>query len=306
MKKRLNKILFLAFLIIFLINFVSANGYSDNTYIPNSVYCSDTDRGVYSTMKGTVTVSGKNYTDSCYTPDTIYEYYCSGATYGNSYIKCPLGYSCSSGVCVSVPVFEKLNISVATLKDTYKVGEAVELTDPPYDFEPSITGEAVSSDSTTIGKDLNDKTIVSTIRDKEGNVRYVDYSEDGTAAYTTSPDGRIIKERIVNNGEGDIISQEEAEFLKPNGYIVEFSEEPTIKTYTELRKKQESRGRIGKLFSPVNIKKSVQEKSLKIRDEHSRIKSVITQELNGALEGGNKATTITAKVIDESENNSWL
>ncbi len=133
MKKMLNKILFLAFSIIFLSSLVSANGYSDNTYIPNSVYCSDSDRGVYSTIKGTVNVSSKQYVDTCYTPDTVYEYYCSGTTYGVSYIKCPSGFSCSNGVCVSVPVVEKLNMSVATLKDTYKVGETVELTDPPDD-----------------------------------------------------------------------------------------------------------------------------------------------------------------------------
>ncbi|MBI2632219.1 hypothetical protein HYW75_04400 [Candidatus Pacearchaeota archaeon] len=151
MKKRLNKILFLVFLITLLLNFVSANGYSDNTYIPNSVYCSDTDRGVYSTIKGTISVGGKKYTDSCYNNNkTVYEYYCSGNNYGTSYINCPLGFSCSNGVCVSVPVVEKLNINIATLKDTYKVGEAIELTDPPYDVEPSVTGDALDKNKVSI------------------------------------------------------------------------------------------------------------------------------------------------------------
>lgn len=67
MKKRVFIVSFSIVLLVFaFLLFASANGYSDNTPIPNSVYCSDTDRGVYLTMNGIVTSGGKNYTDTCY------------------------------------------------------------------------------------------------------------------------------------------------------------------------------------------------------------------------------------------------
>ena len=60
MKKRLFSVSFSIILFAFaFLSFASANGYSDNTPIPNSVYCSDSDRGVYSAYNGTVDVSGK-------------------------------------------------------------------------------------------------------------------------------------------------------------------------------------------------------------------------------------------------------
>ena len=145
MKKRVVvfsfSIILFIFILVSLIALASANGYGDNIPIPNSVYCSDTDKGVYSTVKGTVTVSvsNRNYTDFCYTSGTVYEYYCSGTNYSNSYINCPSRYSCSNGVCIYTPVAEKLEISVATLKDTYKVGEAISLTDPPDDVQQART-----------------------------------------------------------------------------------------------------------------------------------------------------------------------
>lgn len=72
----------------------------DNTPIYNSIYCSDSDGGVYSNKKGTVTSSGKRYIDVCYNYNkTVFEYYCSGANYGATYINCPSSYECSNGEC---------------------------------------------------------------------------------------------------------------------------------------------------------------------------------------------------------------
>lgn len=77
----------------------------DNTPISNSVYCFDTDGGAYSKIKGTLTSSGVNYTDSCYTSTTVYENFCNltKSAYPSrdaAYINCPAGYSCSGGACI--------------------------------------------------------------------------------------------------------------------------------------------------------------------------------------------------------------
>ncbi|MBI2632655.1 S8 family serine peptidase [Candidatus Pacearchaeota archaeon] len=296
MKKKSIIVVFSIILIIFTVfQYVSANGYKDNTYIPNSIYCSDTDRGVYSTIKGTISVGGKNYIDSCYNNNkTVYEYYCSGNSYGTSYINCPLGFSCSNGVCVSTTNAEKLSISIATLKDTYKVGEAIELTDPPYDVEPSVIGDIASSNTDITEINVNNGDKIGSIIDNGRDLRYI--MSDG-----------FIKDRTIDE-KGNFISVEDAELLKPNGYIIEFTEEPMIKQYTKAKEKYKIKLKKDELEKKKVLKKASDIQKVKVNKEHVKIRAVIEAELGGVFSDSTSTSgsKINAKVIDESENNFWL
>ena len=52
-------------------------------------------------QKGTVTIAGGSYADSCYNGTVVHEWWCTGATSmsSNNY-NCPSGYSCGDGACI--------------------------------------------------------------------------------------------------------------------------------------------------------------------------------------------------------------
>ncbi|MBI2631975.1 fibronectin type III domain-containing protein [Candidatus Pacearchaeota archaeon] len=64
--------------------------------------CVDTDNGRNIYEKGIVSFQGKNYTDSCYTQNSIAEYYCIDNNKTIEFISCPQGYSCLNGICITI------------------------------------------------------------------------------------------------------------------------------------------------------------------------------------------------------------
>jgi subtilisin family serine protease len=95
--------------------------------------CTDSDGGKNYTWKGNVTRRDVVKTDFC-DGNVLREYYCDNGTNlleiirNISYNCTHHGYfKCENGRCANI------NISIATLKDQYKIGEKIKLTDPPDD-----------------------------------------------------------------------------------------------------------------------------------------------------------------------------
>jgi len=91
--------------------------------------CSDSD-GNNTYVKGIVSFQNMTYTDYCQDNITVIENICQQGYAVSQIYNCP--YKCEDGACVVSDV----QISIATLKEIYKPGEQIKLTDPP-----EITGE---------------------------------------------------------------------------------------------------------------------------------------------------------------------
>lgn len=62
--------------------------------------CKDSDNGKDTSKKGTTTLSGKTYTDSCYSDTRVMEYYCqTEIEIEYEQINCQTGYECYDGLC---------------------------------------------------------------------------------------------------------------------------------------------------------------------------------------------------------------
>ncbi|MBU0591208.1 MAG: hypothetical protein ABIJ10_01430 [Candidatus Micrarchaeota archaeon] len=65
-----------------------------------NVACSDSDFGKDALVKGTLTTSSGQLSDSCSGTDSVIEFYCTGSSATSEVIPCPSGYGCSGGQCI--------------------------------------------------------------------------------------------------------------------------------------------------------------------------------------------------------------
>lgn len=65
--------------------------------------CTDTDGGKNAALKGTVTTSGKTYTDYCLSSTKVKEYYCNKNSASSVSQNCPSGTACTAGECKATP-----------------------------------------------------------------------------------------------------------------------------------------------------------------------------------------------------------
>jgi hypothetical protein len=63
------------------------------------VACNDSDAGRNSSVRGTATSDGMDYTDYCKVFESVEEYYCSDSTVERETMACPQGYECRNGAC---------------------------------------------------------------------------------------------------------------------------------------------------------------------------------------------------------------
>jgi len=99
-----------------------------------SATCTDSDGGKSYYVKGTVTDSGKTYTDYCYGAFSVKEYFCLdsssvglGGVAEEVYV-CPNQQSCKEGICVSTTTPYLIISNVNGIKSTYNPGEKISLT----------------------------------------------------------------------------------------------------------------------------------------------------------------------------------
>jgi hypothetical protein len=96
--------------------------------------CEDSDGGKDRFEKGTTTFEDESQTDTCYSADTVIEYYCEGTDIKNVKLVCGLGYECSGGACVEQECTEedldsdpvRYKISSSSSATLYK-GELIEV-----------------------------------------------------------------------------------------------------------------------------------------------------------------------------------
>jgi hypothetical protein len=62
--------------------------------------CADSDGGLFYDEKGTVTTESNEFTDYCASPDSLFEYYCLGASIANKAKAC----ACMDGACIEAAV----------------------------------------------------------------------------------------------------------------------------------------------------------------------------------------------------------
>jgi len=90
---------------------ISSNTYTNNMELINSSTCNDSDNGIFSEQKGTVTLSGTApVEDYCNGAGQVVEYFCdSQKTYDSFKIGCPLG--CSNGACTEYDLPQRSEVS---------------------------------------------------------------------------------------------------------------------------------------------------------------------------------------------------
>ena len=185
--------------------------------------CTDSDGGMNYYVRGTcIGESGgvlSKHTDVCglhiddiYYPNTVNEFAC---TTENS---CLLSleeryYNCSNG-CVDGACISNVELSLATLKDTYEIGEKIELTDPP--------GENIISQEFIENLEVSYETTFN-------EVNYFDYEDKETKDFIYQKELSLESAGISE----DSISEEF------EGYIVQFEEDPLIVEETNLKKRAE-------------------------------------------------------------------
>ena len=122
-----------------------------------------------------------------------------------------------------------MEISLATLKDNYRIGEQIKLTDPPSD-------EIINNEPNQNNIDsLNDNRI---INNGIENIIVHDSNSAYTKEYNNDIDDSLIgRSQIdsIENINGEIINQDE-EF---EGYIVEFEDDPIIVEKVNLEERAE-------------------------------------------------------------------
>ena len=133
------------------VNFINCpNGCNDGACIPEiNITCTDSDGGINYPEKGTCLDSSGELVDGCIVGGLhdgwLREIFCKEGKCVMHDYECPDG--CLEGICVNEPEIN-LIISIATLNDSYIVGEQIKLTDPPEsgikDVEKGITGFVVS------------------------------------------------------------------------------------------------------------------------------------------------------------------
>ncbi len=64
--------------------------------------CSDTDPEDNTLVKGTVSMGGKSFSDTCVGSKSVEQYSCIDSEVNSSTISCPVDYSCQDGACVKV------------------------------------------------------------------------------------------------------------------------------------------------------------------------------------------------------------
>ena len=206
--------------------------------------CTDSD-GNDITVQGSVTTPNNPISiDSCVNSSVITEYTCSSpsalqVTAINS--PCQSGSSCQNGACkttrifgggtpVTIPIldYSNLNISIATLKDSYKVGEQIKLTDPPE------TGNVVET-----MQEENSQFFSNGYSDFENTQIIQDGQIIPRVAYQTE----FAPENVFPDFEtftGTDLMTESAIFNQKkipefNGYIIEFEEKPVLAKKIELK-----------------------------------------------------------------------
>ena len=115
--------------------------------------------------------------DSCFNSSHVIEYTCvKDARISSSIIKCV--YGCANGACISIPPVE---ISIATLKDVYAVGEKIGLTDPPENtpqttFTIKNVNAPKGTETTRAFSDALGQARIKDIQDSKGYI--VQFSEE--------------------------------------------------------------------------------------------------------------------------------
>ncbi|MBI2631718.1 hypothetical protein HYW75_01830 [Candidatus Pacearchaeota archaeon] len=157
----------------------------DNTPIYNSVYCADSDNGIYSTKKGTISVSGKQYTDLCYNLNkTVFEYYCSGSTYKTEYINCLSDYYCSNGECKPpLPIGSPIgSCQIINIPGDYYLEKNINFwISDQNKFEGNIA--CIVINSSNVNLNLNDKKLFS--KDSKG-IAIMSYGANNTKVFKGS------------------------------------------------------------------------------------------------------------------------
>jgi len=183
---------------------------------------------------------------------------------------CPSGQICNDGICIEKIKQYNINVSVATLKNTYNVGEKIELTDPPE--ENQINEDNVNS---------NDENIrsISIIDNKSGNIYTKQISFD-KKEYVLS----LQENKLIYHDPNNIEIEGESLIPKYNGYIVEFQELPVLKKKVELEKQAEKNKEslgykifVGRPFilTPNKVQEEVNSYKKKITKDNVKIKNKI-------------------------------
>lgn len=167
--------------------------------------------------------------------EVLVEKYCGKGdyVYEENYV-CSSG--CMSGACVQID----LEISIATLKDKYLVGEKIELTDPP-EVEGSnfgISGNVVESHSEEDETEFVYPSFASDFSDEDYYLNQV-VSNEREIIRSVSGNNLGSQENIFEGFRGfEQLSQ------KFEGYLVEFEEEPVLKIRNEIIKEIERKEKV--------------------------------------------------------------
>ncbi|MEK6875714.1 MAG: S8 family serine peptidase [Nanoarchaeota archaeon] len=195
------------------------------------------------------------------------------------------------------PAGENLEISIATLKDNYAVGEHIQLTDPPEEVEENkvnqITGKIIIDNIETQNNQINP------VSNQYESVNRLANEYDYYNNFVT---------RDVTDSEGRIINQEQAQQLNFKGYIVEFETLPIIVKEKQLKEQAEKNAKsIKRIFpgtlTPNKVSGKVQAYSKTIKSDNEKIKLRLInkiQEKRGISISGNFIANIINKITGKA------
>ena len=176
----------------------------------------------------------------------------SGKVTGNAVsISCTTNSNCPKGYVCNIQTHtceDQIKLSLATLKDIYKKGEIIQLTDPPEEVEevksnPGVTGEVVDENI------FNSPQMFS------------------VSPFESIPSEGMIPQRVFDNGETS-----QAPSFK--GYIIEFQQQPLVKKQVELTETSKR----DKSLTLRKIKTELALQKQRINSEHTTFKQAFSRD----------------------------
>ena len=188
----------------------------------------------------------------------------SGKVTGNAVsISCITNSNCPKGYVCNVQIHtceDQIKLSLATLKDVYKKGEIIQLTDPPEE-----NSEVKEIESTKDGE-IIEKVIEDTSLQKNQN-NYYNYPEIGISSVYSRDETIVMKKDIDEN-------KVYAGNISFKGYIIEFQQQPLVKKQVELTETSKR----DKSLTLRKIKTELALQKQRINSEHTTFKQAFSRD----------------------------